>query len=126
MSIVKKIFLALFVLLYVGSGIRHFVEPDFYVKMMPPYIPAHLELVYLSGVVELVLGILILVPKLRVRVAWATIAMLLSFMPVHIHMALNPELYPEVPSLALWIRIPFQGLFALHAFWFTRPDSSRA
>jgi uncharacterized membrane protein len=126
MSIVKRIFLGLFVALYVFSGVRHFTDPDFYVGMMPPYIPFHLELVYLSGVIEIVLGLLAAVPRFRRLAAWAVVAMLLAFMPVHIHMALNPELYPEVPVVGLWIRIPAQGLFILWAYWFTRPERPAA
>jgi uncharacterized membrane protein len=94
--------------------------------MMPPYIPFHLELVYLSGVIEIVLGLLAAVPRFRRLAAWAVVAMLLAFMPVHIHMALNPELYPEVPVVGLWIRIPAQGLFILWAYWFTRPERPAA
>ncbi len=122
MSIPKRIFLGLFVVFYVFAGVRHFVDPGFYIRMMPPYLPLHRELVYLSGVIEIVLGVLAAVPRFRKPAAWAVIAMLLAFMPVHIHMALNPEQYPEVPPAGLWIRIPLQGLFILWAWWFTRPD----
>lgn len=121
MSIVKRIFLGLFVALYVFSGVRHFTDPGFYVAMMPPYIPLHLEMVYLSGVIEIALGVLAAFPRFRSLAAWAVVAMLLAFMPVHIHMAINPELYPEIPPIMLWIRIPVQGLFILWAYWFTRP-----
>lgn len=126
MSIVKRIFLGLFVAFYVLSGIRHFTDPDFYVAMMPPYIPFHLELVYLSGVIEIALGVLAALPRFRQLAAWAVVAMLLAFMPVHIHMVINPELFPEVPPVALWIRIPLQGLFILWAYWFTRVEKPAA
>jgi uncharacterized membrane protein len=127
MSKVKRAFLYLFTLLYVGSGVRHFTDPAFYVAIMPPYLPLHLELVYLSGIIEIALGILILLPKFRSMAAWATIAMLISFMPVHIHMVMNPTLYPEVPEVGLWIRLPIQGLFILWAWWFTgKPEDARA
>lgn len=126
MSIVKKIFLGLFVVFYIFSGVRHFIDPDFYVKLMPPYLPLHLELVYLSGVVEILLGLLAAVPRWRAYAAWCVIAMLVAFMPVHIHMVANPELYPEVPEIGLWIRLPVQALFMLWAYWFTRPDLSPA
>lgn len=57
---VSKFILAIFM---VGAGVMHFVNPDFYLKIMPPYLPLHLELVYMSGVVEIALGILLLVPR---------------------------------------------------------------
>lgn len=122
MSKVKMVFLGLFAFLYIFSGIKHFTDPDLYIGMMPPYIPLHRELVYLSGVIEIALGALALVPAYRIKAAWAVIAMLIAFMPVHIHMALHAELYPEIGATALYIRIPVQGLFILWAYWMTRPD----
>jgi len=126
MSVVKRIFLGLFVAFYIFAGVRHFVDPDFYIRIMPPYLPLHRELVYLSGVIEIALGVLAAVPRTRKLAAWAVIAMLLAFMPVHIHMVAHPEQYPEVPVVGLWIRIPLQGVLILWAWWFTRPDTRRA
>lgn len=123
MTKAKRVFVYLFALLYVGSGINHFRDPDLYVRMMPPYLPLHRELVLLSGVIEIALGIAALFPKWRVRAAWAVILMLLSFMPVHIHMALHPELYPDLPAAGLWFRIPFQLVFMAWAYWLTRPST---
>ncbi len=56
--------------LYIAAGIYHFVDPAFYVKIMPPYLPWHLELVYLSGVAEILLGALVLIPATRSLAAW--------------------------------------------------------
>lgn len=122
MSILKRIFLGMFVLFYVVAGVLHFVNTDFYLQLMPPYLPLHRELVYLSGVIEIALGALAAVPRFRKLAAWAVIAMLLSFMPVHIHMVMHPELYPSVPLWALWLRIPLQGVLMSWAWWLTRPD----
>ena len=52
-------------LLFVAAGVLHFWMPDFYVRIMPPYLPWHLELVYLSGIAEIVLGILLLIPRFQ-------------------------------------------------------------
>jgi uncharacterized membrane protein len=111
MTKLERAFVYLFALLYVGSGINHFRDPDLYVRMMPPYLPLPRELVLLSGVVEIVLGLAALHPRWRARAAWAVILMLLAFMPVHVHMALHPELYPDLPAAGLWVRIPFQLVF---------------
>lgn len=122
MSKVKRVFLYLFVLFYVGAGVNHFASPDTYVPMMPPYLPFHLGLIYLSGLIEIALGASILVAKLRPWAAWVTIAMLLAFMPVHVYMLMEPGLFPDIPLPVLWLRLPLQGLFILWAWWFTRPE----
>ena len=53
----------------VVAGTLHFINADFYLKIMPPYLPLHLELVYLSGFFEIALGVLLLVPRFS-RVAF--------------------------------------------------------
>ncbi len=52
-------------LFYVAVGVYHFVNPDFFLAIMPPYLPLHLELVYLSGFFEILLGGLLCVPIAR-------------------------------------------------------------
>ena len=61
----KKVSLYLMALLYVAAGINHFVSTSAYMEIMPAYIPWHLFFVYLTGVMELALGILLL-PHARV------------------------------------------------------------
>ena len=57
MSLVKRIFLWLMGVFYLFAGVMHFWRPDFYIQIMPPYLPAHRELVELSGVAEFALGL---------------------------------------------------------------------
>lgn len=61
------------------AGIMHFAKPDFFVKIMPAYIPFHLKMVYLSGAVEILCGILLLFPQTQTIGAWLSIALLLRF-----------------------------------------------
>ena len=111
-------------LLYIAAGIIHFWHPGFYLKILPPYLPWHEALVYLSGVIEIILGLLIFIPRYRALAAWAIIAMLIAFMPVHIHMVMNPHLYPTVPEYVLWLRLPLQAVLIAWAYWYTRPTVS--
>jgi len=104
---------------YIAAGVNHFVNPGFYTEIMPPYIPAHLAMVYLSGVFEIVLGALLFPRQTRVIAAWGIIAMLFAFMPVHIHMATHPEQYPQVSPLLLWMRLPLQGVLIAWAWAYT-------
>ena len=118
---VAKIFLKwLFGIVFVLAGINHFLNPDFYLKIMPPYLPWHLFLVYLSGVFEIILGALLLIPKFSRLAAWGLIALLIAVFPANIYMAMNTELFPELNPLLIWVRLPIQFLLIVWAFWFTK------
>jgi uncharacterized membrane protein len=104
---------------YVWAGVNHFVRPEFYLNLMPPYFPLHTEMVYLSGVAEIVLGLLVAIPRTAAMAAWGIILMLIAFLPVHVHMLVNNHLYPEAPTSVLWLRFPIQALFILWAYWYT-------
>jgi uncharacterized membrane protein len=108
--------------LFVLAGVNHFVNAPVYLKIMPPYLPWHELLVYLSGLFEIALGILVLVPRYTRRAAWGLIALLIAVFPANLHMALHPELYPGIPSLALWARLPLQAVFIAWAYLYTRPE----
>jgi uncharacterized membrane protein len=106
-------------ILFIVAGSAHFVRPDVYVRIMPPYLPWHLGLVYLSGLFEIVLGILVLVPRTRVPAAWGLIALLIAVFPANAHMALNPQLYPRISPILLWLRLPLQGVLIAWAYGYT-------
>lgn len=107
-------------ILFVLAGVNHFAQPDLYVRIMPPYLPWHRQLVFSSGVAEVALGVLLLVPKCTALAAWGLIALLLAVFPANLHMALNAELYPELSPVVLWSRLPLQGVFIAWAYWHTR------
>ncbi len=124
---VKLVLLGLMALFYVFGGINHFRAPDAYVAIMPPYLPWHLELVYLSGVAEIALGVAVAVPRLRRLAAWGIIALLVAILPANIHVAVN-----DVPVFGAtegagiwnWVRLPGQGLLIAWAWWYTREEPS--
>ena len=115
-KLVLKVVMAAF---YIFSGFNHFRDPGFYLNIMPPYIPAHGAAVALSGVAEVLLGTLLLWRRSRRLAAWGIIAMLIAFLPVHLHMLMHSSLYPEVPVLFLWLRFPMQAVLVLWAYWYT-------
>ena len=121
---VKKIFLILLSVFMILAGLNHFWAPNFYLKMMPPYLPFHLELVYFSGIVEVLCGILLLISKTKTWGAWLCIATFVAVYPANIYMALNPSLFPDIPEKGLYIRLPFQFLFIYWAYLFTKKDHS--
>lgn len=124
MSRIKLGLLWLMAIFYVVGGVMHFVDPQFYLPMMPPYLPLHLELVYLSGMAEIALGIAVLFPSVRVQAAWGIILLLIAVFPANLHIAFN-----NVPiggateglGALNWVRLPFQAVFIAWAWWYTKP-----
>jgi uncharacterized membrane protein len=119
-SKLKSSFKALMALFYIAAGANHFANPAIYLRIMPPYLPFPLPLVYLSGVFEIGLGLLLLAPRFTKLAAWGLIALLLAVFPANIQMALHPDLTPGIPHTLLWARLPLQGIFILAAYWFTQ------
>jgi uncharacterized membrane protein len=105
------------------AGINHFISPAFYLKIMPPYLPWHVFLVYLSGFFEAAFGILLLLPRFQRVAAWGIIGVLIAVTPANIHMAVNPQLYPAINPLFLWLRLPLQLVLIAWAYWYTRPNA---
>ena len=113
---------------YVFAGVNHFVSPEFYLQIMPPYLPWHEALVLLSGVAEVVLGVALLVPKLRIPAAWGVIALLIAVFPANVHMWCNDVAIDGNPTSPWFhaVRLPLQGVFLLWAWWHTRPEPDSA
>jgi len=123
MSTTKRVLLYLMGAFYIFAGVNHFRVPDFYVAIMPPYLPWHLELVWLSGVAEIVCGVGLLIPRTRRLAAWATIALLIAVYPANIHVALhNVPMAGQSEGLGAWnwVRLPFQFVLIAWAWWYTR------
>ena len=123
MNRTKTAFKFLLAILMVGAGITHFVNPGFFLKIMPPYFPLHLELVYLSGCFEIALGALLLVPRFSRFAAWGIIALLIAVFPANIYLFQNQELVPAPPMVHL-LRLLLQIVLVLWAYWFTWSNES--
>jgi uncharacterized membrane protein len=111
----------------VGAGLNHFIKPDPYVAMMPDALPAHLALVYISGVAEILGGLGLILPRTRRLAAWGLVLLLLAIFPANINMAVNhlPLGDRPVPTWALWARLPLQAVLIAWAYWYTRPEKRR-
>ena len=123
MKIVKLVLLVVMAVFYVGGGVLHLLRPEFYLPMMPPYLPWHYTLVILSGVAELLCGLGVLYPPTRKYAAWATIALLVAVFPANIHVAFNNVPVfgaTEGAGAAGFIRLPLQLVLIAWAWWYTR------
>jgi uncharacterized membrane protein len=99
------------------------VNPAPYVAIMPDYLPAHRELVQVSGAFEILGGVGVLVPRVRALAGLGLILLLVAVFPANLNMALHPERYPEIPPALLYVRLPIQLLFAVWAYFATRPET---
>jgi uncharacterized membrane protein len=118
-KIVMKYLLAL---LFILAGVNHFYNPNFYLRIMPPYLPWPSALHLIAGFFEFVFGVMLLIPRFQKWAAWGLIALLLAIYPANIHMAINNHLYPDVSKVFLWIRLPLQFVPIAWAWWFTKAD----
>jgi uncharacterized membrane protein len=105
--------------LLVLAGMNHFRKPKLYMRIMPPYIPAHSTMVMISGLVEMVLGFALMNKNSQVGAAWAIIAMLIVFIPVHIYMLQNEKAAMNLPKWVLMLRLPLQFGLMYWAFLYT-------
>lgn len=114
-------------LLYIAVGVKHFTDVDFFMAIMPDYIPWHKELVYLSGFCEVSLGVLLVFKTTRTYAAYGIIVLLLAVFPANIYLAMT-----EVAQQALGatqqgalIRLPFQIPLLLIAYWHSQVQSKQ-
>lgn len=107
---------------FIFAGVNHFRDPEFYLRIMPPYLPWHSTLHLTAGAFEVIFGVMLLIPRFQNLAAWGLIALLLAVYPANIHMAINHQLYPELPMAFHWIRLPLQFVFIAWAWWFTKTD----
>ena len=117
---IKKLLLYVMAAFYIGAGINHFVHQAFYVQMIPPYLSYPNALVCISGVCELLFGILLLPLATRHMAAWLIILMLAVFLPIHLHMISS---YREHHNPKLWIavvRLPVQFVLIWWAWVYAR------
>lgn len=106
---------------YVAAGIYHFVNPRMYVRIMPPYLPWHLPLVYISGICEIAIALLLIPESTRPLAAWLLIALLIAIFPANIQMAV--KYWPRQNSMT-WIalaRLPLQLVLITWAWVYTKP-----
>ncbi len=94
--------------LYVVAGLMHFIKPKLYMRIMPRYLPLHKQLVYLSGIAEIFLGISLCITSLRLISIYGIITMLLVFLLVHFYMLSGKKAAAGIPKWILLLRIPLQ------------------
>jgi uncharacterized membrane protein len=118
---IGRVILAIF---FIVAGSLHFVIPHMYLKIVPPYLPAPLALVRISGAAEILGGIGLLLPSTRYAAAWGLVALLIAVLPANIYMATAHLNAPGImgQSWAQWARVPLQLPLLYWAWLYTRAD----
>lgn len=101
------------------AGVNHFISPKFYLKIMPPYLPYHELSVAVSGLAEIILGVLVFIPASRTWAAWGIILLLIAVFPANLYMAYGAK-FQEMSPWVRWGRLPIQLLLIWWAFRYTK------
>jgi uncharacterized membrane protein len=101
-------------LVFVTAGVLHFVAPGTYEGIMPPYLPFHRDLVYLSGALEVLGGLGLLTERTRAAAGVGLILLLVAVLPANVQMLLDARAAgkPSWRLVLLWLRLPLQGVLA--------------
>ena len=119
-SKIKTISIIIMSLFYIGAGINHFINPDWFVRIVPPILPFKITIVYISGIFEVILGSLLIFPKTRFIAGWGLILLLLAVYPANIYVALTNGKAMDTSPMIAWTRLPFQFVFIGLAYWHSK------
>jgi uncharacterized membrane protein len=120
MSRTKRVLLWAMAAFYAFAGFNHLQNPEFYLAIMPPALPAPEWLNLASGLAEIVLGVFLLEPRTRVYAAWGVVALLIAVFPANLYAA--SERMGSDSALLHNARLAFQAVLVAWAWWYTRPD----
>lgn len=122
MKILRFIAAVLFGLFLIYGGVNHFINPEFYNPFIPDFLP-ELWVNYATGVVELMLGIGLCIPRFQKKAALGALWLMIAFTPIHLW-----DLWSDAPAIgsrnAAWIRIAVQGVFIAWLYWLSKPAPS--
>ncbi len=106
-------------ILFISIGIYHFVNPGFFIKIMPNYIPNHSAMVFWSGVAEVLGGIGIMVSFSKIYAGWGLILLLIAIFPANLDMFIKAY-QKQGWGLYTWltlIRLPLQFVLIYWVYW---------
>lgn len=127
MKIIKELTILLISILYITVGLNHFIKPNFFLEIVPPIIPFKLEVVFISGFFEIILGILILFKKTRKLASLLIIVLLVSVFPANIYLYISetPRLSLNITKSQALFRMPFQLSLIIISYWHSRDNNSK-
>ena len=108
---IKYLSLMVMGIFYILVGISHFTSPIWYVQIVPPSLPYKLELVYISGLFEILFGGMLFFKKTRFLAGWGLILLLIAVYPANIYLAQTNGAAMNTTPLVAWGRLPVQFIF---------------
>ena len=102
---------------YMNVGVKHFVEPEWFLQIMPPNFPHHYQAVYWSGFFELLFGFLLINPSTRFIAGWGIIFVMITVFPANLYLAVTDGAVMNISKEFAWGRLPFQYVFIGLAYW---------
>lgn len=103
----------------VYGGVNHFLHPDMYAAFVPSFLSFTYPIIYGSGALEILLGILLVIPRYTYIAAYGLFALMILFLPIHIM-----DIFLDAPAIgsktAAYIRLPLQFLLIALTWKFTR------
>ena len=121
---IKYLSIIIMSIFYINVGIKHFTDPNWFLHIIPPFLSLiGLELVYISGVFEIIFGIMLLIPKTRKLAAYGLILLLIAVYPANLYLAFyeEPQKLIEISAFAAsWVRLPIQFIFLGLAYWHSK------
>ena len=117
---IKYLSLMVMGIFYISIGFSHFTSPIWYVQIVPPYLPYELELVYISGLFEILFGGMLLFKKTRFLAGWGLILLLIAVYPANIYLAQTNGAAMGTTPLIAWGRLPVQFIFVGLAYWHSK------
>jgi uncharacterized membrane protein len=118
----KRAGLAFVFIWFFAGGIGHFAATDFFVSIVPPWVPSPRAMVYVSGMFELIGAFALLSARLRPWAGWGLLLLIVCVTPANLYMWQHPQLFPKFPPALLSVRLLIQVLLIACVWWSTRPD----
>ena len=88
---------------FVFAGIIHFVNPQFYLPLIPDWIPFPEAVNLISGLLEVLFGLLVLYPKTKKWGSLGIVVLLILFIPTHVYFIQVGSCIPEVLCVDPWM-----------------------
>ena len=112
---------------FILAGVNHFLAPEVYLAMMPPFLPAPDLLHKIAGGAEVLGGLGLLIPQTRRLAVIGLVALLVAIFPANLYVAWVGKMGDlHIPPWVLWARLPFQGLFIAGGVWVGRDQPTEA
>lgn len=104
-------------LFFLITAMAHFATNEAMAEMVPPSVPYRIELIYVTGVLELLGAIGVWIPRLMRLTGLLLIVMLIALLPANVYSAINRVDYGghAAGPAYLLARVPFQ----LFVMWWT-------